>query len=337
MSSAAELHIIAPGICGPLAETRSLATDEVVVDWSKRLSKTDCQSSAASKEGVITQLFGLQTETDFPTAMFELLATQDIEPGLTYMCADPVHLQADMDHAVLTSCEDLSLTDDESAELCTLLDEHFSQDGIRFLRRSKNRWMVSSTADISMSTTPLCEAVGRNINFLLPQGESSTYWKQVLTEAQMLLFSHEINTRRESQGRVSINSLWLYGSGSLPNVSAGDIDTVTANDDMLKGVARHARCVYLQLPDSAAEYMKNLLESDAQRHVLYLPDLEHLTNYRDVSLWSNQLGELLKHWLYPLMQLSNKNGLTIFLYACTGKRYRFSKYDDLNFWRRGKL
>jgi hypothetical protein len=351
MSAVTELHIIVPGICGPLAETQSLHENNTIKDWVKRLSKAKCQVASASFYDVISDIFGFDKKSDFPAAMFELSATGEYQSDLSYMCADPVHLQADMDHAILSAGEDISISDDESAELCDLLDRHFSQDGIRFIYRDRCSWLLSSTSDITLSTTPLFDAVGRNVNFLLPQGDSSAYWKQVLTEAQMLLFSHHINADREQRGLPSINSLWLYGSGKLSTASACGVSSVAGDDDMLRGLASHVQCRYFNLPDSAAVYMESLRKKagpgtelnedtsigDGSVNVLLLSDLLQLTNYADISLWSKHLEGILNGWIYPLLMLAKKQKVSIFLYPCNGKRYRFSRYDDLRFWRKDKI
>lgn len=340
MSVESDLHIIAPGICGPLADIESLHKSRVVVDWVRRLSIAARQKSSVSLYGVIEEIFGLNVASDFPAAVFELSATGDNEPDLHYMCADPVHLQADMDHAILSRSEDVSITEDESVELCGLLDRHFSQDGIRFIYRNRFRWLISSESEIVLSTTPMADAVGRNVNFLLPAGEGASHWKQVLTEAQMLLFSSEINSQREGRGLPAINSVWLYGSGKLPESQSCEVDLVTATDDLLKGVASFMRCGYSELPGSAADYIRGTLcEDDGADgcRVLYLSDLDQLTDYTDVSHWLDRLGKVLDEWIYPLLTAAAEKGISVHLYPCNGRRYRFSKYDGLRFWRRDEI
>jgi hypothetical protein len=45
------------------------------------------------------------------------------------------------------------------------------------------------------------------------------------------------------------------------------------------------------------------------------------------------LEALLEQWVYPLLKIMNKNNIKVTLYPCNGKRYQFSKYDGLKFWR----
>jgi len=334
MQNRAELHLIVPGICGPLADTQSLHSSATVKRWVKTLANARCESSADNENDVIAEISGLKYEADFPSAALSLLANDLYDDDMSYMHADPVHLQADMDHAVLTSSLDLDIKQQESSAICAALNEHFQQDGLRFFALNKDQWFVSSKNKINMKTTPLVDATGRNVNFLLPGGKDATRWKQLLTEAQMLMHSHELNTAREDAGLSSINSLWFHGSGELTVSGNSSVTSICSNKDMLKGLASHIQSVYIDVPDSANVYAGYLLSTDrGSRNILELSQLEHLVNYTDVSLWMDALDKLLEQWIYPLLKIMSKNDVAVTLYPCNGKAYQFTKYGLLNFWR----
>ena len=337
MAASPELHLIVPGACGPLAETRSLQDDPVLKSWIRLLSRAHCAASSPGIGAVIAEIFDLPITGDFPRAAFCLLAHDQYDAEQHYICADPVHLQADLERAILTSNIDLAVSEDESATLYRALNSHFVQDGLRFIRTSKDNWFVVSRHKIRLSTTPLVDAVGRNVNFILPKGDDATFWKQMLTEAQMLMHAHEVNARRESQGRQSINSLWLHGCGELPGISACRVGSVCSDDDVFKGVASHVKCDYKPLMSSASEYLDYLLNSRRAVNVLHLAALEHSVNYSDVSMWRDKLAEVLDNWIYPLIKMANKNNLRVLLYPCNERQYCFSKYDALKFWRQKAL
>jgi hypothetical protein len=340
MQDDSELHIVVPGICGPLAETQSLNSSHVIDRLVKLLSKSHCLPSQGNTNDVIASIFKFKFkfESNFPSATLTLMANDMYDPVMFYMHADPVHLQADMDQAVLTSSADLNITDSESAALCEMLNQHFNQDGLSFLSLNKNQWFVSSNNKITMKTTTLVDTIGRNINFILPDGEDAVRWNQILTEAQMLMHSHELNVSRENSGLMSINSLWFHGSGELTDLTNDKITNVCSNHDMLKGLASFIKCDYLKVPDSVNEYADYLLScKDGSVNMLHLAELEHLVNYTDVGPWLNQLTESLDCWIYPLLKFANKNNIKVTLYPCNEKKYQFSRYDSLKFWRKDKL
>ncbi len=341
MPIASELHIVVPGICGPLAEVTALDNSSAVKHWVNVLSKAHCQPSSSTFTDVITSLFDLAIEGDFPSAALTMLALNDHQNSTHYMFADPVHLQADMDQALLTSSEDLAISDHEAEVFCEMLNDHFNQDGLHFIKLNKNQWVISSKENIKLNTTPLTDSIGRNINFILPKGEASGYWKLKLTEAQMLMYMHEINNSRESARQQSINSIWLHGSGSLPDFEGCNIDSICSNASLFKGLASHVKCDYRSLLDTPASYMNSIAgirvnDNSHAINVLHLSDLEHLVNYSDVRLWSTKLEDVLNTWIYPLLKMSC-NHSKVTLYPCNGKKYQFSKYDAFKFWRQGDL
>jgi len=333
-----ELHIIVPGICGPLAETQSLQSSEVIDRWVNKLAKSSSLKLPGNANEVLASILNINLESDFPSAALTLLANEKFNPAMFYMHADPVHLRADLDSAVLTSSTDLNIGNDESVALCQMLDQHFKQDDLSFFLLNTNQWFVASKDNIKLRTTPLVDATGRNINFILPTGEGSSHWKRVLTEAQMLMHSHQINSSREQQGYLTINSLWFHGAGELIDIKNAEVTSLCSNHDMLKGIAGQLKCDYLKVPETVKDYADILLNyKQGAVNVLHLSELEHLVNYTDVRPWMKQLTELLDGWIYPILNLANKNNINVTLYPCIGKKYQFSKYDTLKFWRKGKL
>ncbi len=339
------LHIIAPGICGPLADTSSLASNPLAARWIKTLSKAQHSACSENISTLLASLAGLSFKNEFPSAAFSLLANDLYEPEKFYMHADPVHLQADIDSALLTPGADLNISEAEAEVFCQTLNQHFSEDGLTFLALKNDAWFVSSGQAFKLETTSLPDATGRNINYLLPAGEDALRWKQLLTEAQMLLHAHELNVARENAGRASVNSLWFHGSGQLPeqpphqqDSAENTINSVCSDHDLFKGFARFVKCEQLKQPDSVPAYIDYLLScTTGENHVLHLDALQPLTNYTDVKPWLAQLEDVLHDWIYPLLNMANKNNIKVILYPCTEKQYRFAKSDVLKFWRKDPL
>ncbi len=336
-SAQQELHLLVPGICGPLSDLQLLADKPEVKHWIKTLARAGVSKAGNNANNVIAEITGLKVENDFPAAVLTLLANDIYDESLYYMHADPVHLRADLDHAVLTPAENLAIRKHESDALLLSLNQHFAQDGLSFIALDENRWLLASKTRINLTTTPLVDAVARNINYILPQGEAAGSWHQRMTEIQMLMFSHEINTLRESSNQSMINSVWFYGSGELMPYSSEKIYRCCSDQDVLKGLAKHIGGEFLPRPATSESYMKFLLtEKNADNkktvNILHLSELESLVNYTDVDPWLQQLTATLNNWIYPLLAFSNKNNIKLTLYPCNSKQYRFSKYDVLKFW-----
>jgi hypothetical protein len=347
-----ELHVIVPGICGPLCETESLKQSDTVRQWVQHLCRSEEQASYGNLDETVAGIFSLPTgEGDLPSAALLMKANHRYAADRYYIQAAPVHLQADLDHAVLTPAADISISEEEATALCEALNKHFNEDGLSFDMLSKDQWVVSSTEEILITTTSLSEAVGRNINFLLPRGETSASWKKILTEAQMLMHSHEVNNRRDDSGLLTINSLWFYGAGRLPGIQDKGLQEIATDksegfaicsrDDIFKGIAAEIGCDFQQCVsvEKYIDYLRTAghAESAKRKNVLHLPALEHVVNYTDVMLWRQHLEELLTLWIYPLMSYAVQHDIRMVLYPCNGKQYRFSKHDRWKFWRRGEI
>ena len=338
MPAKSELHLIVPGICGPLAETESLKASPVIASWIKTLSRSSCSSSSDSVEKVIATLFKLTIKNDFPSAALTLLANDVYDPARFYMHADPVHLQADIDSALLRPGADLAISADEAEDFCDTLSQHFDIDGLTFLVLKNDQWFVSCENKINMKTTSLSYATGRNINFLLPEGDDAVRWKQILTEAQMLMYAHKLNATREETGRMNVNSLWFHGAGELADIKSTEVHHLCSNHDVMKGLARCLKLGHSAVPDSVNAYTDYLLSCEpGTSHVLHLDALEHLVTYTDVEPWLDQLTQMLDDWIYPLIRFANKNNIRLTLYPCNEKKYQFSKHDGLKFWRNDPL
>ena len=352
------LHIIAPGICGPLAETQSLKNSETLSKWVNTLSRSQRNDSSVDVHEVIKQLFKLECTGDFPSAALTLLGEKRYDPEKFYMHADPVHLQADIDQAILTPADDLQIKGEEADVLCEVLNQHFLQDGLHFFYLDEKRWYVASKHEIHIKTTALHNAIARNVNFLLLEDtgdkpKNSMNWKQIFTESQMLLHSHEVNEKRERQGLQSINSLWFHGSGSLSDGQLEvdgklKVNSICSDDKLFSGLSEYLNnlgaqysCEYQSLPVNADEYIDKFLSGEPGVNILHLPQLEHLVDYDDTRIWRDGLEPLLEEWLYPLLAFCRSNNITLTLYPCAGSSYRFSKYDvlkfGLKFWRRGRI
>ena len=62
----------------------------------------------------------------------------------------------------------------------------------------------------------------------------------LFNETQVLLHNHAVNAARSARGAVSVNSLWFWGAGSLPDWVRGHHRSVMTLDPALIALARLA-------------------------------------------------------------------------------------------------
>jgi hypothetical protein len=154
-----------------------------------------------------------------------------------WLRADPVHFLVDRDRATLHDTAVLRVTRAEADALVAALQAHFESDGLAFAAPVPERWYVRVPPAEMPATTPLDEAVGRDIVGLLPRGAGRINWPGAFTEAQMVLGAHPVNVARESRGEPAINSVWFWGEGTLPACVEQRYKRIHSNDAYARGLA----------------------------------------------------------------------------------------------------
>jgi len=345
------LHVFIPGFCGPLFNPGQLQQHEQAVmvlrSWLDRLARARVRNVRLDYLVNLYRLLGfsLQDFSGVPTAAFRLYSASDARQDENVMHADPVHLQADMDHAIMTSPQDLDLFEHHAAELLEKLNSTFADDDISFFRLESGEWFVTTADSIDLQTTPLSESIGRNVNHLLPSGPHSQYWKRLLTEVQMVLFNHEVNDEREARGLTKINSLWFHGNGALPDRGEHDARCVFSDDPVVLGMAAYAGVQSYHCDRTRPETARSCFEQlqsgieqgPAGDYIFKVSSLQDLVNYTDVTPWLQQVNVLIENWLEPLLAFAHEQGVTFRFYPDNDRVYQIGKYDGLRVWKSARL
>ncbi len=142
------IDLVVPGLCGPLPDTDFLKVNPTLSSLARLLARADrFQSARKGFHPELAALFGLHAESSMPSAALSLLGeNRELGEG-HWFHADPVHLQADMDHAILRDSSSLDLSREESDALINEVNRHFSDDGIRLIAIDANHWFIN-IADI---------------------------------------------------------------------------------------------------------------------------------------------------------------------------------------------
>jgi len=333
----AKLSIVIPGLCGPLPGIEGMEEPARPLLELLRPSRRE-KTPAADYPGQLADLFGLKTDSTFPYAAITLLS-YGIDPGDScWIHADPVNLQADMDRAILSDGLTLQIRKDEAEMLVEQINAHFAEDGFSVIMADENNWFIRLDVN-SLETTSLRQAVGRNINHLLPTGDSAAKWKRFLNEVQMLMHMSEVNQRREQRGMAPVNSLWLWGEGRLPSKGETDVTHVFADDALTTGLAGLDRIKHSALTDPSvpAYAMK-----DGAHSLVSIQQLEGSCNYGDTSAWLDEMPDVVEDWLRPLIETARSLDADVNIYPCNGVRYHFSNKNKftiskLIFWKKDHL
>lgn len=274
---------------------------------------------AADPEIAIADWFGLAGVQELPHAALSLLGAGIDPERACWLHADPVHLHARRTELVLVDAGRLHIEPAESQALTESLNAHFAQDAVRLHALAPAHWFAEVERPVRLHTVSLSAAVGHSIDSLLPRGEDALLWHRRSNEAQMLLHQHPVNEAREARGAPTINSVWIWGCGSLPVCRTG-FGAVWGGDDFLQGMARRAGVATSVLPTDARAWLEQARTG------------EHLVALDAPAATLDQA------WIGPLWSALAENRLAsaTLVTVAHGQRlaWRLVRADRWKFWRR---
>ncbi len=311
------IDLIVPGICGPFSKNTTIPDDASTQLLLTTLQHCKVTAAASSFQQQLSQC--LNYPHKLPLAALSLFARSEEYAHSHVMYVDPIHLQADMDHAILFDREALQLDRSESDALVQELHTHFTQDALQIITDEAAHWYLISEQPIQIDTVPVSDVIARNVNFFLPTGEHASHWKHFLNEAQMLLHMSEVNQQRELAGKLPANSVWLWGEGSLPDTLEQRYQHFVSDSRLLAGLARLGGSEYAPLSSSDSFTL-----SDGDTLVCDTRCMSAAC-YSDVTQWREQLTRVIEETIVPVMRSAAGKAARVSLYDCAGRMYVLQK------------
>ena len=117
------------------------------------------------------------------------------------------------------------------------LQTTFGSDSVGFARLGHQGYLCGEKAMATASVSARAIDGLRPDEFMPKQGvdDNADEHHSLLSEIQMALYEHEVNTSRVAAGIPEVNSLWLWGGGTAPEVVAKPIYPLFGGDPLFKG------------------------------------------------------------------------------------------------------
>ncbi len=151
--------------------------------------------------------------------------------------ADPVYLEAMLDHVRLHALDENALVREEREQLFDYLQSELGDRDCRFELLGEFGYVRGkrgfATASRSAPALDSCEP-----DALLPRAAGSREHDRLVGELQLLLHEAPLNQQREQQGRVPVNSIWFWGGGHAPPVETIALPRLFAADPQFLGYWR---------------------------------------------------------------------------------------------------
>jgi hypothetical protein len=126
------------------------------------------------------------------------------------------HWQADKKQVSMHQIpiQDLSLS--ESDTLLNDMRPFFAEDGLTLYPDEPGRWLAHGDMLVGLTTASPDRVLGRNLAPWMPDVSQAGGLLRLISEMQMLLYTHPLNDAREARGALAVNAIWFSGSGTLP-------------------------------------------------------------------------------------------------------------------------
>ncbi|MDI6703216.1 MAG: cofactor-independent phosphoglycerate mutase, partial [bacterium] len=132
--------------------------------------------------------------------------------------------------------------------------------GLRFYPGVSYRHIFTINGDFEeVSCTPPHDITGKEFKGYLPNGMGSEILREIMDNSIKLLDRHEINQKREWEGKNPANMVWLWGQGKAPRLEtfkqkfALDGAAISAVD-LIKGIASFAGLDSISVPGTTGFY-----------------------------------------------------------------------------------
>jgi hypothetical protein len=221
----------------------------------------------------------------------------------TWLACDPVHLRFHQEHLILAGMGHFGITLGEAQTLVATLNAELAEHG-RFHAASAERWylQLSDAALLDgFSAAPLSTVSGRRIEGLLAESTSARGMRRLVNDIQMILHAHPLNQQRENAGQMTINSLWLWGGGTLQDEArAKSFDALWSDDPLALGLACQAGIASCPPPADAATLLAQT--PPGTRQLLVLDTLLGPVQYENSADYRQAMMALEQCWFAPLKQ-----------------------------------
>lgn len=140
------------------------------------------------------------------------------------------HWQADKKQVTMHQIPMHDLSQAESDTLRAAMQPFFTEDGITLYPDTPGRWLAHGAVFAKLATASPDRVSGRNLEPWMPMAAQAGGLIRLVSEMQMLLYTHPLNDAREARGALPVNAIWLSGSGALPGTptDAGNAQAGTA-------------------------------------------------------------------------------------------------------------
>ena len=239
-------------------------------------------------------------------------------PNVWIAAADPVHLEARLDHLCLHALMGAQLPKSDLRAVFDFLQKSLGEDThVAFAHVGMFGYLRGNEA---IATASVSAAVidGMQPDEFMPAGEAAAGHLKLLGETQMCLHEHEVNQRREALGLLPVNSIWFWGGGIAPQKGLRKLPALFGDDPLFAGYWESCTGVSEPWPGNFAK----CLDTAVKDLIIVTPASDEDGDF--LAAYLLELREMLKSGQLSRLVLLFRDGLTA----------EVGRFDAFRLWRR---
>ncbi len=175
------------------------------------------------------------------------------------------------------------ITTEEARELIECLQEELGDDEFQFYPGvSYRHLMVWRGGRDDFNVLPPHDLTGKSVQDYVLRSEDAMPLMHITNAAQMLFKHHPVNIKREKEGKLAANSIWLWGQGRRPKMPTLQEKfklngAVISAVDLIKGIGIYAGLDVIDVPGATGYLDTNYLgKAEAALEALKTRDFVYL-------------------------------------------------------------
>ncbi|MAJ91162.1 MAG: hypothetical protein CMF40_03125 [Legionellales bacterium] len=270
---------------------------------------------------------------DLPIASISRLIDSDLYPEGIWVRVDPVYVNTDGNRLKLSDSSQFTLTQHDALEFATRINKLLEIYNITIEVPCPSRWYVKLNEDIELRTTPIDSVVGNDILPFMPKGNNRINIDQLINDIQMTLHDLEINTKREQENKLPINSIWFWGYGKLPSSLERNWSTVFGDEILSEGLSAMSSTPFSKLPEKFEELDNK--KSDFT-DLIVISEFDRFRNFHNFDEWDEMLVRYEMNWFLPIFDALKRKDIDQIRIETDINSISLDKNSHYKFWRQKK-
>ncbi len=282
---------------GPSEPHRSRLLEQLVARSSPAVAVSDWRADAF-------RVISPQSTCVPAVAAVALCADRGPVDAAWVCLASPILYVAEISNVRMSDQGILTLAPGDAETLALHFNREWNDAGVRMSCGRAGRLYCLFDRVLEVSMRDPHDVLDQRIEEFLPTGADAPRVRRLMSEIEMWLFTHALNSGRTAQGKSPISGLWLWGGG-VPLAALPKVQGWVAGEDV---------------------FFDALSGEKSAGGVIIAPQIPGSDEWREAE----------SRWLKPAVAQLRSGRLSQLHLSAAGRCYSVTRGQVLRFWRRAR-